>query len=297
MVEGLPFGCELLPIHGRSVQRYSASGHARFDDNGRLPMRLFRHLRPRVDRIRVLVPGGTCEPRLGQAIAQETPTNVQIVAQSMGGCGREHSSFAFAGCDVPEWLRYQRLVSTIEHQPRRGPLDDPMLEALITAEPEFVAATQSETERERRARLRRRSRRSVIRTEREELLIVELHRFLEGSHPCESDEDVAHSIQVRSVHEDTPGPWRTLHTRGRVVGAYLDDYGFIVAFDTRPPRGSGYDCAHEGWDCNIMAIEGRSSVEPAAPLATRDFLFGGNWLSHESDSPMLNHLECRQSGY
>ncbi len=298
-IDSTLFGCTILGQRDGALLRHMPHGRGIDfvdDPNAAVPFRFWRELRPAWSHVRVIGPSGPCEPRLGEAAGLWWSPGFQIVGHRFGGCGRELAAIALADCEVPAWLRYRRPTARIETLPRRGPLDDPLLEALARAEPPFPGPTEEETAAQRGARLRRRVRRSVLRTEQEELLVLELHSYLEGMHECSrEDEDVRTWVGVRRVDGDAPGPWEELHPSGRLVGAFLDEAGRVVALDTvrTPPvshRCEGDDAI--GLTCDLMVVEARVGGD----LATVDIMYGFNWTWRESQSLLAWSRECSESG-
>lgn len=170
-----------------------------------------------------------------------------------------------------------------------------MLEALVEAPASFLAATADESVAQRRARLRRRVRRSSVRTDREELLVLEVHRFLEGSHPCAYNEDVHTSVHVRRVDGSTPGAWQVLTPSGRVVGAYVDDGGWIVGLDTVQSPAEGHcevDPQHV-LTCDLLALESRAGET----LATASVGYTMNATYRGATSLLAHARSCEQTGY
>lgn len=281
LVNGTPFGCLVLPnLDGRLLRVLpDASDQPSFDEAPRetiLPHRFHRRLTPSVEGLRVVGPDGACAPALFAARGEYAIPGVTIVGQRFGRCGAQHGSFAFARCEVPGWLRYRRVDARIERLPARGALEDPMLQALEARAGFTIEATDDEGAAARRARLRRRVRRSTIRTEREELLVLELHHFLEGDDPCYAHELVTTSVHLRRVDGASPGPYEEVRPEGRVVGAYLDDEGRLVAFDTRRTTPASHRCAEDregiGFECDQMVLSSREG----AVLATYDYLYAYN---------------------
>lgn len=288
------FGCRVAGVReGQLLRRYT--GDVPYDDDGPLPASAARGLEPRARTVSVLGPQGACTPRLGAMhFAYETGGD-PIVGQAIGGCGRALASLALLDCEVPAWLRYHALDAHIERLPRTGPLADPDLEALAQRPMPFLVATEGQTSAERRALLRRRVRRSTVRTEREELRVLELHRFLEGAHPCERAESIETSVAVRRVDRDPPGPWGPLSPTGRVFGAYVDDAGWIVALDAvQSPRDGHCEVgpAHM-LTCDLLAVETREGTT----LATSAIGYGMNATYRGATSLLAHERACNETGF
>jgi hypothetical protein len=275
---------------GTVLRRYI--GDAQLEEGVALPPAVARALLPRARSVTVLGPEGACSPRLGAPELVYETGGDPIVGQPLGGCGRRVASLALLDCEVPTWLRYLALEAHIENLPRSGALADPALEALAQRPLDFLDADHAA---EQRARLRRRVRRSSVRTAREELLVLELHRFLEGAHPCEYDESVETSVAVRRVDRDPPGPWEALSPVGRVVGAYVDDAGWILALDTiqSPREGPCEVGPRHMLTCDLLAIERRDGTT----VATRSIGYAMNATFRGATSLLAYARECNQTGY
>ena len=81
-----------------------------------------------------------------------------------------------------------------------------------------------------------------------------------------------------------------------MVGAYVDDEGRLVAFDTRRLTPESHRCAEDrqgvGFECDQLVLSSREGTV----LATYDYFYGYNATFHDAMSVLYWRRDCNHTG-
>ena len=81
-----------------------------------------------------------------------------------------------------------------------------------------------------------------------------------------------------------------------MVGAYVDDEGRLVAFDTRRLTPESHRCAEDrqgvGFECDQLVLSSREGTV----LATYDYFYGYNATFHDAVAVLFWRRDCNHTG-